>query len=206
MIGAIVQGAMGVAQMVGGLTMPKPEIPDYEIPAETYKNMTDAEYWSFQGLGEAQKQQFVEQSSRAGASALASSGSRKGGLGMVSSVAQQEQDSATQLLTMDAQQREKNLETLYRSRDVMAGARDKKFGHDKEKVDYQLKKRDEMLGAGMQSLSMGFGGIASKLSKTLGGQTNEEAIAGAETDADTFGDDPSSIGGSGSGSFGGFTA
>ena len=166
------QAGLGIAQTISGLTMEKPEIPDYDIPEEVYKNLSDAEYWKFQGLPEAQKQQFIEQSQRAGATALSRSSSRKGGLGLVSSIAQQEQDSATQLLSMDAQQRMSNLQNLFRSREVMAGAKDKKFGYEMEKVMYERQRRDSMIGAGMQNIA----GVAS----TLAGQSNQEAIDAAE--------------------------
>jgi hypothetical protein len=155
-----VQGILGIGQMVGGLFMPKPEIPDYQIPEEIYKNMTDAEYWSFQGLPEAQKQQFIEQSQRAGATALSQSASRKGGLGLVASVAQQEQDSATQLLSMDAQQRMQNLQNLYRAREVMAGQKGTQQEWKMNKVMYKRQKRDEMIGAGLQNIAGGLGSIA----------------------------------------------
>ena len=159
-IAGAAQGTMGIVQTIVGLTMPKPEIPDYEIPKETYDNMTDAEYWSFQGLPEAQKQQFVEQSKRSGATALSRNSERKGGLGLVSSVAQQEQDSATQLLSMDSQQRMANLQNLYRARDVMAGAKDKQFGFKMDKIQYELGKRDEMIGAGLQNFGQSFSTFA----------------------------------------------
>jgi hypothetical protein len=154
------QGTLGIAQMIGGLTMPKPDIPDYEISEETYKNMTDAEYWSFQGMPEAQKQQFVEQSQRSGATALSRSTDRKGGLGLVSSIAQQEKDSATQMLSMDSQQRMSNLQNLFRAREVMSEAKDKEFKHDTDKVMYELGKRDEMIGAGMQNFGQSFSTFA----------------------------------------------
>lgn len=156
MISGAAQGVLGIGQMIGGLTMPKPEIPDYEIPEEIYKNMTDAEYWSFQGLPEAQKQQFIEQSQRAGATALSRSAERKGGLGLVASVAQQEQDAATQLLSMDAQQRMQNLQNLYRMREVMAEQKGTQQQWKMDKVMYQRQKRDEMIGAGMQNLGQSF--------------------------------------------------
>ena len=74
------QAALGVGQTIAGLVKKKPEIPEYDIPQEVYDNMTDAEYWSFQGLPEASKQQFVQESKRTGATALSRSADRKGGL------------------------------------------------------------------------------------------------------------------------------
>lgn len=156
-IAGTAQAALGIGQMIGGLFMPKPKIPDYEIPQEIYENMTDAEYWSFVGLPEAQKQEFLENSMRTGASALAQSASRKGGLGMVSSIAQQQADSNRQLLTMDAQARMQNIQRFWGARERMAQERSTQQQWKMDKVMYQRQKRDEMLGAGMQNLAGGFG-------------------------------------------------
>ena len=156
-IAGTAQAAIGVGQMIGGLFMPKPDIPDYEIPQEIYENMTDAEYWSFVGLPEAQKQQYIEGSMRAGASALSASASRKGGLGMVSSIAQQQSDANRELLTMDTQARMQNLQRYWGARERMAQAKDVQFGHKMDKTMYQLQRRDNMLGAGMQNIAGGFG-------------------------------------------------
>jgi predicted transposase YbfD/YdcC len=173
------QGVLGIGQMIGGLLMPKPDIPDYEIPQELYENMTDAEYWSFVGLPEAQKQQFIEGSARAGASALSQSASRKGGLGLVSSVAQQQQDSNKQLLSMDAQARMQNIRQHWSARERMAQAKDVKFGHDMDKVMYQLQKRDQMIGAGMQNLGGSFSTFAgSSVDQNFGGTYGQTASYG----------------------------
>ena len=159
-IAGIGQGALGISQLIAGAFMPKPDIPDYEIPQELYENMTDAEYWSFVGLPEAQKQQYIEGSMRAGASALSQSASRKGGLGLVSSVAQQQQDANKQLLSMDAQARMQNIRAHWSARERMAQAKDVQFGHKMDKVLYQLQKRDEMMGAGLQNIGSSFSTFA----------------------------------------------
>jgi len=159
-IAGAAQGTLGVAQTIVGLTMPKPEIPDYEIPEEIYQNMSDQEYWSFMGLPDAQKQQFVEQSSRAGASALSQSGSRKGGLGLISSIAQQQKDDAKTMLAMDSQARMKNLQNFWGARSKMAEYKDKEFGLKMDKVMYERGKRDEMIGAGLQNFGQSFSTFA----------------------------------------------
>jgi len=154
------QGLTGIAQMIGGLTMPKPEIPDYNIPSEIYDNMTDAEYWSFQGLPESQKQQFLENSMRAGATALSSSASRKGGLGLVSSIAQQERDASMSLLTADSQARMQNLRNFWGAREKMAGEKTTQQEWGMQKVLDERAKRDEMIGAGMQNFAGSFSTFA----------------------------------------------
>jgi len=162
-IGAIAGGAqalLGIGQTIKGLTMPKPEIPDYDIPDEIYKNMTDAEYWAFQGMPEAQKQQYIDQIAQQGASALSQSSSRKGGLGMVSSIAEQQRQGARDLLSMDVQARAKNQEGLYRARSAMAQAKDTKYQADTNKAQYEIEQRNDMIGAGMQNIGGAFGSIA----------------------------------------------
>jgi len=153
------QGVLGIGQTIAGLVKKKPEIPEYDIPQETYENMTDAEYWSFQGLPEAQKQQFIEQSQRAGATALSRSAERKGGLGLVASAAQQEQDAATQLLSMDATQRMQNLQNLYRARDAMANEKKIQYQSRLDKALQERQEVDNLRGAGLQNL-MGAGSTA----------------------------------------------
>ena len=139
--------------------MEKPEIPEFDIPDEIYQNMTDAEYWSFKGMPDAQRQQFIEQSQRAGASAISASASRKGGMGMISSVAQQQQDAATELLVQDSQARMKNLQNFWGARDKMAAAKETKQVWDREAIMEKRRRRDEMLGAGMQNVAGALGSV-----------------------------------------------
>ena len=155
-----VQAALGIGQTIAGLVKKKPEIPEYEIPQELWDNMTDAEYWAMEGLPPAQKQQFIEQSQRAGATALSRSSDRKGGLGLVSSVAQQEQDAATQLLSMDAGQRLQNIQNLYRARERVAGAKDTKYQSDLNKVLQERMETDNLRGAGVQNIMNAAGTIS----------------------------------------------
>lgn len=162
MIGQIlggVQAAIGIGQTIAGLVKKKPDIPDYDIPQEVWDNMSDAEYWAMEGLPPAQKQQFIEQSQRAGATALSRSSSRKGGLGLVSSIAQQEADAATDLLSMDASQRLSNLQNLYRAREVVAGEKRTQHDYKTQKVMQERGEVDALRGAGLQNI-MGAAGTA----------------------------------------------
>jgi len=154
------QAALGVGQTIAGLVKKKPEIPEYDIPQEVYDNMTDAEYWSFQGLPEASKQQFVQESKRTGATALSRSADRKGGLGLVSSIAQQERDDATQMLSMDAEARMSNLDRLFTARETVAQQEGIKQEWGREKV---MAKRDEvnqLIGGGIQNVAGAMGTFA----------------------------------------------
>ena len=179
LIGTIASGTqalLGVGQMVGSLFMPKPKLPEYNIPEEVYQNMTDAEYWSFMGLPEAQKEQYMQQISRIGADALYQADSRKAGMGMISNIAQQQSDASTNLLAMDASQRMKNLQNFWNARSSMAEQKGIKQQVRRENVMYKRDKRAEMAGAGMQNVA---GGLS-----TFG---NLFGLSGAESLKDFFG-------------------
>lgn len=165
MLGQIVAGAqavLGLGQTIAGMVKKKPPLPEYDIPQEVYDNMTDAEYWSFQGLPEASKQQFVEQTKRTGATALSRSSSRKGGLGLVSSIAQQEADANTELLSRDAEARMSNLDRLFQARTNVAQFNDKKQEWDKERTMIKRDEINQLIGSGLQNL-MGAGGTSAAI-------------------------------------------
>jgi len=155
MLGMLATGAqavLGVGQTIAGLVKKKPEIPEYDIPQEVYENMTDAEYWALEGMPAASKAKFIQESKRTGATALSRSAERKGGLGLISSIAQQERDDATNMLSMDAEARMNNMQNLYRAREAVSGEKEKKFAYDREKT---MAKRDEinnLIGSGLQNI------------------------------------------------------
>ena len=160
MLGAIMAGAqtaLGIGQTIAGLVKKKPEIPEYDIPSEVYDNMTDAEYWALQGMPEASRQQFIQESKRTGATALSRSASHKGGLGLISSIAQQERDDATKMLSMDAEARMGNLDRLFRARDTVSQQKGVKQEWAKDKVMAKRDEVNELIGGGLQNI-MGAGG------------------------------------------------
>jgi hypothetical protein len=151
------QTALGIGQTIAGLVKKKPEIPEYDIPAEVYENMTDAEYWALQGLPKEHIEQFIQESKRTGATALSRSADRKGGLGLVSSIAQQERDDTTELLKTKATAAMSGLDRLFAARDTVSQQEGIKQEWAKEKT---MAKRDEinaLPGAGLQNI-MGAGG------------------------------------------------
>jgi hypothetical protein len=152
LIAAGAQAALGLGQTIAGLARRKPPLPEYDIPQEIYQNMSDAEYQSFIGLPDVQKQQFIEESKRAGATALARSSDRKGGLGLVSGIAQQERDDARMLMTEDATQRLKNLHTFWGMRETMAGEKRLKQQVKRENIMQRRDERAQMIGAGLQNI------------------------------------------------------
>jgi len=158
--GSVAQLGIGIGQTIAGIVQKKPPLPEYDIPQEIYDNMSEAEYQSFMGLPDAQKQQFIEQSQRAGATALRSSAERKGGLGLVSSIAQQERDATMSLLSMDAEQRMKNIQNLWRMREVKASEERTRQQVKRENIVEERARINEMRGAGLQNI-MGALGTAS---------------------------------------------
>jgi hypothetical protein len=156
LITAGTQAALGIGQTIAGMVKKKPAIPEYDIPQEVYDNMTDAEYWALEGLPPAQKQQFIEQSQRAGATALSRGGERKGGLGLISSIAQQERDAATQMLSMDAQARMSNLDRVFQARERVAAHEGIKQEWARDKALTERQEVNELIGSGLQNI-MGAG-------------------------------------------------
>lgn len=156
-IGMGAQALLGVGQTIAGLTMPKPSVPDYDIPQEVYQNMTDAEHWALQGLPEAQRQNYIDQISQQGATALAQSGSRKSGMGMIASIAETKRQGSRELLGMDAAARAKNQEMLYSARNAMTQQKGIQQQWSLDKVNQERADRKEMIGAGMQNIGGAFG-------------------------------------------------
>ena len=182
MIGTILQAGLGIAQTLAGAIKRKPEIPEYDIPAEVYQNMTDAEYWSFIGLPESQKQQFIDESTRAGAAAISRISDRKGGLGAISTIAQQERDDARTLLNADVTARMNNMQNLYTMRNRMAEEKQFAQGVKRDNVMQERLERNELIGAGLQNV-MGAVGTAD-LASAFG---DEDSFLGAGGLWDFFG-------------------
>ena len=160
MIATGAQTALGIGQTIAGLVKKKPEIPEYDIPQEVYDNMTDAEYWALEGMPAASKEKFIQESKRTGATALSRSADRKGGLGLVSSIAQQERDDSTQMLSMDAEARMGNLDRLFRARDVATQQEGIKQEWDKEKVMAEREDVNELIGSGVTNVFGAMGTFA----------------------------------------------
>jgi hypothetical protein len=152
-LGALaIQGGLGLGQLIGGLVKKKPIIPEAEIPQEIYENMTDAEYWSYVGMPEAQKQQYIDNITRSGASALGNIQSRKGGLGAVSQIAQNETDAYRDLLSMDENRRFQNQQMLYGARERMAAEKARVDDINRSiKLD-ERDRRDQLIGSGLQNM------------------------------------------------------
>ena len=192
-IGMGAQALLGAGQTIKGLTMPKPDIPDFEISQEAYDNLTDAEYWAMQGLPDAQKQTYIDQISSSGANALNASSDRKGGYGMISSIAEQKNEGARNLLSMDSQARMQNMQNVYSARSAIIGQKNMKYQADTNKSMTLRQERADMIGAGMQNIAGAFGAAASMDSVGgFGSKKSSTTTDGSTSSVSTTATNPSS--------------
>jgi len=159
-ISGIVQGGLGLVQSIAGLAKKKPKIPEYDIPEEVYQNMSDAEYASFIGLPETQKREFIDNTQRAGTQAMQQSTSRKGGMGMVAGIQQQQADDYKSLLSADAGARRENIRDFWSMRNVMASEKSKKQEWKRDAVMTERDEINQMRGAGLQNMMGAMGTMA----------------------------------------------
>jgi hypothetical protein len=151
------QAAVGIGQSISGYQKLKNLTrPEYQIPAEIEQNMSEAELMSYYGMPDAQKQSYMQNIQRAGQQALSGIADRKGGLGMVSAVQQQQQDSYMNLLSADVQQRMQNIQAAQQARQVMAQYKDKAFQmNEMEPYTQDYNEAQAQIGAGMQNIMGG---------------------------------------------------
>jgi len=160
MIGALIAGtqaAVGIGQAVAGYSKLKNLTrPEYQIPSEIEQNMSEAELMSYYGMPDAQKQSYMQNIQRSGQQALSGTADRKGGLGMVSAIQQNQQDSYSNLLSADVQQRMQNIQTAQNMRNVMAGYKDKAFQmNEMQPYQQDYAEAQGLIGAGMQNVMGG---------------------------------------------------
>ena len=160
MIGAVIAGtqaAIGIGQAVAGYSKLKNLTrPEYQIPSEIEQNMSEAELMSYYGMPDAQKQSYMQNIQRSGQQALSGTADRKGGLGMVSAIQQNQQDSYSNLLSADVQQRMQNIQNAQNMRSVMAGYKDKAFQmNEMEPYQQDYAEAQGLIGAGMQNFMGG---------------------------------------------------
>jgi len=153
------QAGLGLAQTVGGALMKKPEIPEIEIPQEVFQNMSDAEYWSYVGMPETQRQRYLEDIQTSSANALSRVSDRKGGLGAVSSIQAREAESLRELATLDTKMRMDNLNKLYKAREVGAQYDLQTQQLNREKSLQERTEKKQIIGAGLQNVMGAFGTI-----------------------------------------------
>ncbi|MBC8437141.1 hypothetical protein H8D85_02335 [bacterium] len=135
--------------------------PELQIPPEIAKNMSIAEKQAYQGLPDAQKREFLDNQQRALQSAMRSTSTRKGGLGIISQLQGQQNLSNRQLLQADWQAQQQNTQRAMEARAVMAGYKDKRFEHEYNEYVSDLDYARARIGAGKQNVSKGLNQIGS---------------------------------------------
>jgi hypothetical protein len=151
------QAGLGLAQTVGGLLTKKPTIPEAEIPQEVMQNLSDAEYWSLVGMPEEQRQRYIDDLKSSTATALRNVGTRKGGLGAISSAYQAERQGLKEITDLDTEVRMRNLDRLYQARDRVAQTRTAADDVNREIAMFKYGERNKLIGAGMQNIMGAFG-------------------------------------------------
>lgn len=157
------QVATGVAQAVaGGVKANRLDRPEYKIPDAVEANMTMAQRMAFQGLPDEQKQEFIQQIDRQMSSSMQGMSDRKAGIGAISALNQQAQDSSMKLLSMDTQQRMANIQNLMNMRNQYAQYSDKQFMmNEMQPFQQELQAAQQFQSAGLQNIMGGIGSIAS---------------------------------------------
>jgi hypothetical protein len=178
LVAGIGQIGLGIGQLAKARKMEYPELQQYDIPDEYLENMSQAELMSFIGLPQAQKQEFVENIQRAGATALKEAGTRKGGLGIIPSIQQQQQDAYKSLLSADAKARQENINILLTARSAYG---EQKTMEQQREFDVTAEKRglrQEMMGAAFQNIGGGLGTMAGGATQFRSDSTNPYAATG----------------------------
>ena len=154
---ALVQAGIGVAQYSKGVKDAKNLTrPEYHIPPEIEKNMTEADLMSYYGMPDAQKAEYQQNIQRTQQSAVRGITDRKGGLGTIVAAQQQTQDAYTRMLSMDVQQRMQNIGRAQQMRATMAQYRDKAFQiNEMDPYEQKYDEAQAMMGAGMQNIMGG---------------------------------------------------
>lgn len=163
-VGGGIQIYQGVKQQKQGKQMEAGlDKPNFNIPPEIAKNLSEAEMRSYQGLPDEQKAAFLDNQQRAAQAAMRSSSDRRGGLGMISQIQSQQDRSSLQMLQQDVAARDKNIERAMQARNVMASYRDKRFQHEYNEYSADLDYARAQVGAGQQNVAGGLMTAASAI-------------------------------------------
>lgn len=164
--------------------------PTYEIPPEIQQNLNQSQQMALEGLPDQQKQQYINNIQRSQDFGLQQLSSRKAGLAGLGGVVQSGDDSYNNLLTQDANARQKNQQGLLNARSTMAGYKDKAFQlnqldpyHDKAAAARALQ------GAGLQNINTGLSSIAGIVDRNRfnsGTTTGEPGVNGNPQTTDQF--------------------
>jgi len=160
-IGGALQTGYGLYQTIKGSRLAKKAAAmdaTYQIPQEIKDKLSASQLMALEGLPADQKKQYIDNLQRNAMFGLNAMGDRKAGLTGLSTLVQNQNDAARNLLSMDAQARQQNQIRLGQTQSEMAGYRDKVFDINKyrPKVD-ATNQANAMLGAGERNL---YGGLS----------------------------------------------
>jgi len=154
----LVKLGVGIAQRRKGKKLEEAtERPDYEIPAEVFQNLSQAQQMALQGLPAEQKAQYLQNLQQSGQFALSQSGSRKAGLTGIGQMQQQQQLGFQDLLARDSAARQQNQMQVMQQRQNVAGYRDQAFQLNQLNPFYEdVAQARGLQSAGMQNIFTGF--------------------------------------------------
>ena len=169
------QTAIGLGQAISGWAQKKNLTrPEYQIPEEIERNMTEAELMSYYGLPDAQKAEYMQNIQRSTQGALRGISDRKGGLGAVAAAQQTQQDAYMNLLSADVQQRMQNIQTAQQMRQAMATYRDKAFEiNEMQPYQQSYAEAQSLIGSGMQNFMGGLQTVGLAAALGEGGEDSE---------------------------------
>lgn len=147
------QTATGIYQYIKGQSIAKNNVrPDYQIPDSIKQNLSQAQLNALEGLPPEQKQQYLENVQRQQNFGLNALGDRKAGISGLAALTQQGNDASKNLLSMDAEARQRNQQGLMDARSQMAGYKDKEFELNKL-LPFQAKAQaaQGLMGSGLQN-------------------------------------------------------
>jgi hypothetical protein len=160
-VGALVGLGIGGAQYLKGKKLEREnQRPTYQIPQESFQNLTQAQQMELQGLPEEQKQAYIESLQQQTAYGLGQIGSRKGGLTGLAGLVNQQNQGMQNLMTQDASARMANIHGLMNQRQNVADYRGQEFQFNKLNPFYFKQAQAEALkGSGMQNTMTGLGNL-----------------------------------------------
>ena len=159
-IATAAQVGYGIYQSQKGKKMEEDagERPDYEIPLAAQQALGTAQLRSLQGMPGAVKSQMLQEMDRSRMASLRQVTDRRGGLGAVTQLEQQQQDAIQRMGVMDIEARERNLAALQEQRGIMAGFQERKRADELLSFEQEMQSAAAMKGAGIQNIA---GGITS---------------------------------------------
>ncbi len=146
--------------------------PEFEIPIEEQASLLETQKRALTGIPDAQRRAAEQDIQRTSQAAMRSSHTRRGGLGMISKVSDQESRSNLALMNADAQMRRQNVMDMMKQRSVIAGYKNKRFEHAYNEYTSDLDYARAQIGAGIQNQQSGIDNMLSGAGQGLVGAQN----------------------------------